>query len=723
MLGRTLLPPFGGTAAVWTVCLAAYQTLLVAGYFYAHVIAKRPLRTQRTLHVSLLVLAALWTAGFAFGRPALRAFIGNSGAPALEVLFCVLVFAGLPYVLLSAGSTLVQAWLVGGEDFPKLETAKVLKLGSVNVPDSRTSELSNSRTSSDVYRLYAVSNLGSFCGLLAYPFILEPHVSLTVQWWGFAVCLAAYAVLLGRVAAACGVRSSTLDPRPSTLDARPSTRDARASTINHSPSTIHSPTPALLWFILPCLSVFMLNAITAHLTLEVLPLPLLWVALLGAFLLSYVFGFSDKTQQKLWAYQGVALLALMVLALSMKKTGGAALFKLNLAGGLALLFAGCTFLHGWLYRIRPQGAGLTRYYLANALGGAAGGITASLLMPMAFRRVVEYPLMLALVAAVIAAAGLFGRLRSERAAVLPWVAGVAGLAVTLGGIAYNLAFEDMKGRTSLYADRGFFGTIEVLTIPAASKTGTGALHEFIHGATVHGMQARIPGKERMPTAYFTPDSGGLAVVQHPKYKQGQPLRVAVVGMGIGVLTAYCRSNDFYRCYEISPEVVKVAQDPALFSFLADAPGRVEVILGDGRKELEKERSRGEERFDVIFVDAFTGDNLPYHLSTKEAFQLYLDRLADDGILAVNISNWHLDLLPLIRAVSIELDIPAVAFRQEGKVGQLRFGAAWAMMMRDPPADFKFPADAQMAALQHVTRMRLPTDEKGSFIGLVSWPWK
>jgi hypothetical protein len=413
----------------------------------------------------------------------------------------------------------------------------------------------------------------------------------------------------------------------------------------------------------------------------------------------------------------------MALALSMKKTGGAALFKLNLAGGLALLFAGCTFLHGWLYRLRPHGQGLTRYYLANAVGGAFGGITASLLMPTLFRRVVEYPLMLGMVAAVIAAACLAWRHKPGQTVALPWWAGVAGLLVTLGGIAYHIAFADMKGRTSLYADRGFFGTIEVLEIPAASRTGTGVLHEFIHGATVHGLQARIPGKERMPTAYFTPDSGGLAIVQHPKYKRGQPMRVAVVGMGIGVLTAYCRSNDFYRCYEISPEVVKVAQDPTLFSFLADAPGRVEVVLGDGRKELEKERAHGEERFDVIFVDAFTGDNLPYHLSTQEAFQLYLDRLAPDGILAVNISNWHLDLLPLIRAVSKELDIPAVAFRQEGKVGQLRFGAAWAMMMRNPPDDFKFPADAQLAALQHVTRMRLPTDDKGSFVGLVNWPWK
>ena len=176
MLGRTLLPSFGGSAAVWTVCLASFQTLLLAGYLYAHFLSKRSRRTQAVLHVLLLILAVLWSAGFAWLRPSLQPVLGNSAIPSLEVLFCVFVFTGLPYVLLASGSTLVQSWLA--------------QTGSRSV-----------------YRLYAISNLGSFCGLLAYPFVLEPFVSVSAQWWGFAAGLLAYAGFMGSVAKRSEIRA------------------------------------------------------------------------------------------------------------------------------------------------------------------------------------------------------------------------------------------------------------------------------------------------------------------------------------------------------------------------------------------------------------------------------------------------------------------------------------------------------------------------------------
>jgi hypothetical protein len=675
MLGRTLLPSFGGTAAVWTVCLAAYQTLLVAGYFYAHVVAKRPLRMQRTLHVSLLTLAAVWTAAFAFGHPMLKTFIGNSGQPALEVLFCVLVFAGIPYVLLSAGSTLVQAWLVGEEGL------------GVGGGGGR-----------NVYRLYAVSNSGSFCGLLAYPFILEPYVSLSLQWWGFAVCLAVYAVLLARVAAGCHLRCGVLHPPPATLPL---------------------PSVSLLWFLLPAVSVFLLNAVTAHLTLDVMPLPLLWVVLLGAFLLSYVVGFSGGGARWLGLFEAVALTCVLVAAVSLqRRTGAPGLFVLDLAAGVVFCFAGCTFLHGWLYRIRPASGQLTRYYLFNALGGASGGLLASLVAPVVFKSVAEFPL--ALVAFVGMAAWLRFAFPKEGISLSRWsYVPVAVVVVALVG--YQWLWSGRMGARVVAHDRGFFGTVKVVERPALLGGVSGVVREFVHGTTVHGIQAQIPGRLRMPTAYYTPDAGGVAIMQHPAYKKGEPLRVGILGLGIGVLVAYSRTNDTYRCYEISPEVLRCAEKN--FTFLKDSPADVGLVIGDARKALERERDADTERFDVLFVDAFTGDNLPAHLSTKEAFKLYFDRLAPGGILAVNISNWHLDLTPLMKAVADHFHVPVVAIRQEDNMGQLRLSSMWAFFIPNPPPGFQLPPDAAVLDFGKVDRFVLPTDEKGSFVGLVNWPWK
>ena len=221
MLGRTLLPPFGGTAAVWTVCLAAYQVLLLVGYGYAHMLAQRSARTQRRLHLGLLALAVVWTFGFAALRLLLKGHIGNSAAPSLEVLFCVILFVGLPYVLLSANSTLIQAWLARTEDGgQRTEVGKTKPAG----PEQSSVLSPRSSDSRSVYKLYAVSNFGSLLGLLVYPFLLEPFVPLNVQWYGFAVCLLAYVLLLAFVA-----KSTAPRPTPSALRPPSSARTPRAS--------------------------------------------------------------------------------------------------------------------------------------------------------------------------------------------------------------------------------------------------------------------------------------------------------------------------------------------------------------------------------------------------------------------------------------------------------------------------------------------------------------
>lgn len=683
MLGRTLLPSFGGTAAVWTVCLAAYQTLLLAGYFYTHVMVKKPHRTQTMWHTAWLVLALVWTAAIAYFRPELKAHIGNSARPALEVLFCVLVFVGLPYVLLAAGSTLVQAWLA--EDSGKDGTPN--------------------RPARNVYRLYAISNLGSFCGLLAYPFILEPYTSLTAQWWGFAVCLAIYTALITKVGRTSGGPRS--GGGSSGADLGPQTSDSRFSPI------------ALLWFVLPCLSVFMLNAITAHLTMDVMPLPLLWVVLLGAFLLSYVIGFSGLAERHLAVWCVVAAGFAAAAAWCADKGGSLSYFALNLAAGGGLCLFGGVFLHGLLYRIRPESAGLTRYYLYGAAGGAVGGLTASLIAPLVFTGITEYPVVIVLMTLATAAYTVAEWRAGRRRVAWGCTAGVvvAAVMVVWGGVAE----ADTKGRTIISQRRGFYGMVTVTEMPAHAKyvNVNGVVREFIHGGTVHGMQALIPGKERMPTTYYTETGGGFAVMNHPNFRTGRPMRVGLVGSGIGVMLAYCRTNDFYRCYEISPEVAAVAQDPKLFTFYAGAPGRVEMIPGDARKALEAEAARKDELYDVLVIDAFTGDNQPYHLSTREAFRLYFNRLKPDGLLAVNISNWHLELMPFAKAVSTAFDCSVLGLSADKDLGRLAFGSIFAVYCREP-GDIIIPKGVKMVDFTSVPDVTLPTDEKGSFTRYVTW---
>ncbi|MEI8207159.1 MAG: fused MFS/spermidine synthase [Kiritimatiellales bacterium] len=670
MLGGTLLPSFGGSAAVWTVCLAAYQTLLFVGYLYAHLISKKPLRTQRVAHLTLLLFAVLWTAAFVFVLPHLRSLIGAGSSPALHVIFSVLLISGLPYVLLSAGSTLVQVWV--------------------------------SKTRSDspdgVYKLYAVSNLGSFAGLFAYPLLFEPFISLRMQWLGFAVMLGIYTVLLARQI--------------------PTDRSAESAKTG-SVSSESSP-PAkhrVLWFFLPACSVFLLNALTAHITLDIMPLPLVWAVLLALFLLSYVVGFSGMHSKGFLPLPFIAA-GFAIFSALMSKRFEEGTFIWNLIATLGLCFFGPLFLHHWLYQLRPKTRHLTLYYLGNAAGGAIGGLSASLLAPCLFKTVAEYPIALFLLGvALLAYAGAgIPRKKMLAAAVLA----AAAVAFVAAGFVW---MPQKTARPVIWRDRGFFGTLRVTELPARSGQETGFIREFFHGNTVHGIQATTPSKRRTPTSYFTADAGGVAILQHPKYKQGEPMRVALVGLGMGVMSAYGRTNDFYRGYEISPEVLSIATNPAVFSFLADSPANIDIVFGDARKALEAERTAREPRYDVICLDTFTGDNIPRHHSTREAFQLYFDRLAPDGILAVNISNRYLDLTPLIKAVGIAFACPVLVIHQSDDLANLRLGSDWAFFIKTPPSGFSIPPGASILDFNRVYAFKLPTDEKGSFISLIQWPWR
>lgn len=672
MLGGTLLPAFGGSAAVWTVCLASYQTLLFVGYLYAHLISGKSFRVQRITHLTLLGIATLWTIGFVFFQPHLRTLIGADSTPALKVIFCVLLIAGLPYVLLASGSTLVQVW--------------VSRSGSVS--------------KGGVYKLYAVSNLGSFAGLFAYPLLFEPFISLRMLWLGFAVLMGGYTLLLARCGPAAGADPDT----------------------NRSAEPVSSPNQKhrVLWFFLPAASVFLLNALTAHITLDIMPLPLLWAVLLGLFLLSYVVGFSGMHSKWFRPLPFIAAGFVIFSALMGKRFDNIALLG-DFIATLGLCFFGPLFLHHWLYQLRPKTEHLTLYYLGNAGGGAIGGLCASLLAPHFFKTVAEYPIALCLLGIALIAYAIASLPRNKTLGICVLTAAAACLLAV--GFVFVWAPKQNTSAPVVYRDRGFFGTLRVHDIQVEIGGETGFLRSFYHGSTLHGMQATLSFMRRMPTCYFTPDAGGVAVLQHPKRKQGEPMRVAIAGVGVGVLFSYSREGDFYRGYEISPEVINIATNPALFSFIADSPADTDIVFGDARKALEAERDASEPLYDVIYIDAFTGDNLPRHLSTREAFQLYFDRLAPGGILAVNISNRYMDLRPLIKAIGDAFPSNFFVMTQQENPARFRTASEWAFFTRTVPEGFEFPPDASFPDLTTVRKFKLPTDEKGSFLSLIRWPWR
>jgi hypothetical protein len=706
LTGRTLLPVFGGSASVWMVCLAVYQTLLLVGYGYAHLLARSDRgdssrHTKR--HLYLLAGSIFWTLAMVGLRPLLKNYFGSSEDPTLEVLFCVLLFVGLPYILLSANSSLVQSWV-----------------------SRSTNALTQSGTNalgSDVYRLYAISNFGSFCGLLIYPFLLEPFVPLTWQWLGFALFLAAYVALLAKLAKTTGSQETGFRVQGSGEDGiERSTSNAQHPTSNEEDGgqksedtnaltnyRTHAP---LLWLLLPATSSFLLNAITVYLSIDVTPMPFVWVALLSAFLLSYVIGFSSWTFccRWLWSLGAVIILIYAAHARGLWGTGS---FVPNASAGIGLLLMVGSLLHGWLYETRPEASKLTRYYLFISAGGAIGGLTSSFLAPLVFTQVWEYPLILSLCAGLIA-------WRTVRRYRLP----VAFLSMVLWLVLAHYTQRRTESKT-LYRSRNFYGCLAVTQTYYREGTRTTPLHFLWYGQTTHGMQLMSHDQQHIPTSYFGATGGGIAFNAHLKYQQGLPMKVGIVGLGAGTLAAYGRPGDIFRFYEINTQVIDVATNNSLFTYLPTTAATVDLVVGDARRMLERERAnhqlnpKRDPLYDLLVIDAYNGDAVPYHLTTREAFQLYFDRIAPDGMLAVHISNWHIDLLPVCKSVATDLGVCAY-----GSIGYMdsnvTSGAIWVFMTRQPNS-YRYPNRPQKirdVSWSEVRNIRTLTDERGSLMTLL-----
>ncbi len=609
IIAKQILPWFGGSAAVWTMCVVFFQAALLAGYAYAHAVTRRSPRTQARLHIALLAISIVTLPIIASDawKPT------PDSDPTWRIVGLLATTLGLPYFLLSSTGPLIQKWFAGDR-----------------VHASRRAS---------VYRLFALSNAGSLVGLLIYPFVIEPYAGLEVQSWGWS---AGY-VLFALACAACAWRAR--------LSARAEANHAVAHAAE-SNAIDSSAAPGIeryaFWLGCAALGSVLLLALTNHITQNIASIPFLWVLPLSLYLLSFVVVFEGRMGRgwyvrRWWLAPVLAATIAMAWALTTHRG------VLNLYAAIPIysvgLFCVCVFCHGELAASKPAPAWLTQFYLCLSAGGALGGLFVALLAPRLFDNYWETPLALLGVCAL----ALFV-VRERRWCKWPVAIAVAAFACT--GF-YAWKYYRFLSEDTLHASRNFYGTLRV------KQTAAGPLQQrrLLHGVILHGDQYTAPDKRRTPTTYYGPGSG-IALALGELRPDQAPLTVAMIGLGAGTLTAWGKAQDRYRIYELDPAVLEVARRD--FTYLSDSKAAITLVLGDARLSMERELADGSAiAFDVIAVDAFSSDSIPVHLITREALAVYLRHLKSDGVIAFHVSNRFLKLAPVVSQLAQDAGLWAV----------------------------------------------------------------
>ncbi len=750
LIGKYILPWFGGGPGVWTTCMLFFQVLLLGGYAYAHFTSRwlRP-RAQAVVHFVLLAaaLALLPITPSDSWKPH-----GGSN-PTLQILALLAVSLGLPYFVLSTTGPLIQQWF------------------------------SRARPGVSPYRLYALSNVGSLLALVSYPFFFETHFTRKAQAGLWAWGLVAYVLCCGF----CAVRLWKLEGRRQKEEGRmqkaeasvaEQAPDATAATLNPQPSTLNY----LLWLLLPACASVLLLATTNKLCQDVAVIPFLWVVPLALYLLSFIICFDSPRWYVRFPFTLALVAALSGLCWALYN--GA---DLSLSRQVALycggLFVCCMVCHGELYRLKPDPRQLTGFYLMIAAGGALGGMFVAIAAPLLFTDYYELHwglflcgLLFLVVCATDRAASrsvhepgpphansswrwmacalaflVFGGL-DQLIAWLPahtkalskgyftglrvgmWALVVLGVAswiarrkfrsfqywrfltcawLTLGmaalGVTLWMQARD-TGSERVYRSRNFYG---VLTVYEHEKNQP-LSHYFLlqHGRITHGLQFADPVQATWPISYYGKDSGiGLAVDALPAGQR----RIGVVGLGTGTMAAFGRAGDYLRFYEINPQVHAVAT--SWFSYLPKCPGNVEVAPGDARLSLEREPPQN---FDLLVLDAFSGDAIPVHLLTKEAFETYERHLNTNAIIAVHISNHYLNLEPVVINLARQFGYKLASIDyEEAEDEWWLYGSTWVLLSRSEQV-INRPAirDAASVINTNSTKVPLWTDDFASLFQIL-----
>ncbi len=748
LLGKYILPWFGGTPAVWTTCMLFFQSLLLGGYLYAHLLNSSRLepRTKGVLHCVFLFGSLLLLAGTAWAwssplTPGNDWKPNGSDHPVWHILLLLSISAGLPYFVLSSTGPLLQAWYrrVDGNSSP--------------------------------YRLYALSNLGSFLALLSYPFLLEPGLKLKSQAWLWSFGFLVFALSC----AYCALRSTKTNVPETQQAAKGAEPEISATELGET----LAPTGwnYLLWVSLSACASIMFLATTNQICQNVGVVPLLWILPLGLYLLSFVICFEhERWYSRSWFHP---LFALAIFASCFVLSNGAitSLFT-QIAIYSAVLFIVCMVCNGELTRSKPAPRYLTSFYLSVSVGGACGGVFVALVAPKIFRGFWEYQaglwistlvLLILLVGdkqswlyqskigtpvtvlgmavllpeSVVLAGGNVNSLTSyvsasvalllmvyllvnrnrtgsnkAREQAAPLFCAVALLVVA--GILVATAMAQVRDAASV--SRNFYGMLAVR--PRDFNDPQRAAFSLAHGRVLHGFQLRAPAERRTPTAYYAADSGvgrailGSAAESTVGHRQ---LRIGVVGLGVGTIAAYGQPGDTIRFYEINPEVVRIASDRRYFTFLSDCPAKVEVIVGDARLAMEREVERNErQNYDVLAIDAFSGDAIPVHLLTLEAFEIYLRQLRKpSGILAIHVTNSYVDLRPIVLAAANHFGLKTVSVHSSGD-GRAAESADWMLLSQDSKIlEFDNTGSANGEQIPRSRLIRPWTDDYSNLLQILS----
>lgn len=676
VLAKYILPWFGGSATTWTVCLLFFQLALLAGYAYAYALTApiKP-RWQALAHIALLGLALLSlpiTPSESF-KPT------DASNPIGRIMALLTVSVGLPYAVLSTTSPLLQRWL---------------------------SHIDRSLMAS---RFFAVSNLGSFFGLLSYPFLFEPLWSSTEQtlWWSrlFIVFAALMAGCAGLVIlkGAGGTDDAATSPA---AQAAPQ-RDRFA-----------------LWLFYSGLGSVLLLATTNQMTQWTAVIPFLWILPLSLYLVTFIVAFG---YQRFYSRLGffIAFVGLIAANIILVPTDPDEGLLLRLAFSALIMTAACMICHGEMVRLQPPANRLPRYYMAISLGGALGGIAVALIAPLLFSDYWEYPLSLlavGLLSALLTWREIRARRESKRGGLR------LHTSVFLAVLVFSLfplfqASRNMREDEDEIVDRirNFYGVVKVIREHEDEPRRFSLT--MVQAGVAQGSQYQAPARRLEPYCAFLPGSGvgrGLAALRAQAGRNGRPLKIGSVGLGVGVLAALGETGDDIRVYELNPAVTELTNRH--FTFVKDSKAKVEVFHGDGRILLERELAAGRPgHFDLLVVDAFRGASPPLHLMTKEAFDIYLKHLAPDGILAINFEIDVFGLAPLHRGLSRAFDLSVGWFETPRASDDCDDTVSWALYARDA-ALFETPEIKPGLSpwRDDGTSTLLWTDANANLLSIVNW---
>jgi len=619
MIAKMILPWFGGSAAVWITAMLFFQTALLGGYLYAHwSIRKLDSRMQAVVHAFLLAASlALLPVG-----PALAWKPAGAEDPILRILALLMFSVGLPYFLLSTTSPLIQAWY------------------------ARTHETALP------YRLFGMSNLASLAGLLAYPVLVEPNITLRQQSLGWS---AGYAIF----AALCIITAFNSHRVPSAVASRENAGAKDDASDGRRPTAREQ----VLWLLLAGCASTLLLAVTNHLTQNVASIPFLWVLPLGLYLLTFILCFDYERFYHRKVFTWLMAVAVGGMAYGLGRWNSHTSLKIVIPAFSAGMFIGCMFFHGELVRRKPAPRYLTSFYLMLSLGGALGGLLVGLAAPRFLTGYFELPIALILCALTMLVLLEYRTWRFTLA--ISWATAI-GVIVASGY--YVSSYTDLA-RVMV---RNFYGGLRV------HVNDPGTINEarmLVHGTVDHGMQFTAPERRREHITYYGPESGvGLAL----RHLRRSRLRVGVIGLGAGSLASYAEPGDVFRFYEINPLVKTLARTE--FTYLADCRGKTEVIMGDGRLSLEREPAQA---YDLLAIDAFSGDAVPVHLLTRQALELYFRHLKPSGVLALHITNTHLDLEPVVERLGRTLGKHAVLITNDKDEERRVYRSRWALLSSRP----------------------------------------